>query len=38
MLEYELNGKIYTEADLIKMAGGKDKLPAYIKNCFIFAL
>jgi hypothetical protein len=32
MLEYELNGKIYTEADLIKMAGGKDKLPAYIKS------
>jgi hypothetical protein len=32
MLEYELNGKIYTEEDLIKAAGGKDKLPAYIKN------
>ena len=32
MLEYELNGKIYTEADLIKMAGGKNKLSAYIKN------
>jgi hypothetical protein len=32
MLEYELNGKIYTESDLIKMAGGKDKLPAYIKS------
>jgi hypothetical protein len=32
MLEYELNGKIYTEEDLIKEAGGKDKLPAYIKS------
>jgi hypothetical protein len=32
MLEYELNGKIYTEEDLIKAAGGKDKLPAYIKS------
>ena len=32
MLEYELNGKIYTEEDLIKMAGGKNKLPAYIKS------
>ena len=32
MLEYELNGKIYTEEDLINAAGGKDKLPAYIKN------
>jgi len=32
MLEYELNGKIYTEEDLINMAGGKDKLPAYIKS------
>jgi len=32
MLEYELNGKIYTEEDLINAAGGKDKLPAYIKS------
>ena len=32
MLEYELNGKIYTEEDLINEAGGKDKLPAYIKS------
>jgi hypothetical protein len=32
MLEYELNGKTYTEDDLINMAGGKDKLPAYIKS------
>ena len=32
MLEYELNGKTYTEEDLIKAAGGKDKLPAYIKS------
>jgi hypothetical protein len=32
MLEYELNGKIYTESDLIKAAGGKDKLSAYIKS------
>ena len=32
MLEYELDGKIYTEDDLIKAAGGKDKLPAYIKS------
>ena len=32
MLEYELNGKIYTEQDLIKEAGGKNKLSAYIKN------
>lgn len=32
MLEYELNGKIYTEQDLINAAGGKDKLPAYIKS------
>jgi len=32
MLEYELNGKIYTEEDLINAAGGKDKLSAYIKS------
>ena len=32
MLEYELNGKIYTEEDLINAAGGKDKLPAFIKS------
>lgn len=32
MFEYELNGKTYTEDDLINMAGGKDKLPAYIKS------
>jgi hypothetical protein len=32
MLEYELNGKIYTEDDLINMAGGKDKLQTYIKS------
>ena len=32
MLEYELNGKIYTEQDLINAAGGKDKLSAYIKS------
>ena len=32
MLEYELNGKIYTEEDLINEAGGKDKLSAYIKS------
>jgi len=31
MLEYELNGKIYTENDLIAAAGGKDKVAAYIK-------
>jgi hypothetical protein len=32
MLEYELDGKIYTEQDLINEAGGKDKLSAYIKS------
>ncbi len=32
MIEYELNGKIYTEQDLINAAGGKDKLSAYIKS------
>jgi len=32
MLEYELNGNVYTEADLIEMAGGKNKLSAYIKS------
>ena len=32
MLEYELNGKIYTEDEINKAAGGKDKAAEFIKS------
>jgi hypothetical protein len=32
MLEYELNGKIYTEEEINKAAGGKDRAAEFIKS------